>query len=133
VRDVAKVHAAVLAPGRGPRRYLAGGTFLGFADLVAGFAAVTGRRLPTITVPARMVLPVARVVQLVQRVTPVHIPAEFEGAYYCWCANRCDDTRTRQELGIAPRDLEVTLADSVRWLVAHGHISRRQAGQLATA
>jgi|Tabmets5t2r1_1033131.scaffolds.fasta_scaffold01291_4 dihydroflavonol-4-reductase len=133
VRDVAKVHAAVLAPGRGPRRYLASGTFLGFADLVAGFAAVTGRRLPTITLPARMVLPVARVVQLVQRVTPVHIPAEFEGAYYCWCANRCDDTKTRQELGIAPRDLEVTLADSVRWLVAHGHISRRQAGQLATA
>jgi uncharacterized protein YbjT (DUF2867 family) len=28
VRDVAAVHAAVLEPGRGPRRYLAGGTFL---------------------------------------------------------------------------------------------------------
>ena len=27
VRDVAKVHAAVLAPGRGSRRYLASGTF----------------------------------------------------------------------------------------------------------
>jgi hypothetical protein len=27
----------------------------------------------------------------------------------------------------------VTLVDSVRWLVAHGHISGRQAGQLATA
>jgi hypothetical protein len=35
VRDVAKVHAAVLEPGRGPRRYLAGGTFVGFADQVA--------------------------------------------------------------------------------------------------
>jgi hypothetical protein len=33
---------------------------------------------------------------------------------------------------LAPRDLEVTLADSVRWLVEQGHISRRQAGQLAT-
>ena len=80
VRDVAKVHAAVLAPGRGPRRYLASGTFLGFADLVAGFAAVTGRRLPNVTVPAPILLPVGRVVQLVQHLTPVHIPAEFEGA-----------------------------------------------------
>jgi dihydroflavonol-4-reductase len=37
VRDVAKVHAAVMEPGRGPRRYLAGGTFLRFADLIAGW------------------------------------------------------------------------------------------------
>jgi dihydroflavonol-4-reductase len=133
VRDVAKVHAAVLAPGRGPRRYLASGTFLRFADLVAGFAAVTGRRLPTITLPARTVLPVARVVQLIQRVTPVHIPVEFEGAYYCRCANRFDDTNTRHELGVTPRDLELTLADSVRWLFQQGHISRRQAGQLVTS
>jgi hypothetical protein len=30
------------------------------------------------------------------------------------------------------RDLQVTLAESVRWLVEHGHISGRQAGKLAT-
>jgi dihydroflavonol-4-reductase len=72
------------------------------------------------------------VVQLVQHVTPVHIPVEFEGAYFIGCAARCDDTKTPQELGVAPRDLQVTLADSVRWLVQQGHISRRQAGQLAT-
>jgi dihydroflavonol-4-reductase len=133
VRDVAKVHAAALEPGRGPRRYMASGTFLRFADLVAGFASVAGRRLPTITMPARMLLPVARVAQLVQLATPAHIPVEFEGAYFCRCANRCDDTKTRQELGVAPRDLEVTLADSVRWLAEHGHISHRQAGKLVPA
>jgi nucleoside-diphosphate-sugar epimerase len=132
VRDVAKIHAAVLEPGRGPRRYLASGTFVRPADLVAGFAAVTGRRLPTITMPARMLLPVARVVQLVQHVTPVHIPVEFEAIYFCRCASRCDDTKTRQELGVVPRDLLVTLADSVRWLVEQGHITAREAGMLAT-
>ena len=99
---------------------------------MAGFAAVTGRRLTSITLPVRMLLPVARAVQLVQHVTPVHIPMEFEGAYFSRCANRFDDTKTRQELGVTPRDLEVTLADSVRWLVEHGHISSRQAGQLAS-
>jgi dihydroflavonol-4-reductase len=30
--DVAKVHAAVLEPGRGPRRYIASSTFLRFAE-----------------------------------------------------------------------------------------------------
>jgi dihydroflavonol-4-reductase len=99
---------------------------------VAGFAAVTGRRLPTITMSARMLLPVARVVQLVQHVTPVHIPVEFEGAYFIGCAARCDDTKTHHELGVVPRELQVTLADSVRWLVQQGHITAREAGMLAT-
>jgi nucleoside-diphosphate-sugar epimerase len=132
VRDVAKIHAAVLEPGRGPRRYLASGTFARPADLVAGLAALTGRRLPTITMPARMLLPVARVVQLIQLATPVHIPVEFEAIYFCRCANRCDDTKTRQELDVVPRDLLVTLADSVRWLAQQGHITATEAGILAT-
>jgi hypothetical protein len=34
---------------------------------------------------------------------------------------------------VAPRDIQVTLVDSVRWLFDQGHISRRQAGQLITA
>jgi dihydroflavonol-4-reductase len=133
VRDVAAVHAAVLEPGRGPRRYLAGGTFVGFAEVVARLGAVTGRRrLRAVTVPAGMLLPPARAVGLVQRIVPVHIPFEFEAVYFCWCAARSDDTRTRTELGVAPRNIQVTLADSVRWLLEQGHISRRQAGQLAT-
>jgi hypothetical protein len=56
---------------------------------------------------------------------------EFEAIYFIRCAARSDDTRTRTELGVVPRDLQVTQADSVRWLVERGHISRRQAGQLA--
>jgi dihydroflavonol-4-reductase len=80
-----------------------------------------------------MLLPPARAVGLIQRIVPLHIPFESEGVYFCWCADRSDDTHTRTELGVAPRDLQVTLVDSVRWLFEQGHISRRQAGQLATA
>jgi dihydroflavonol-4-reductase len=112
---------------------MAGGTFLGFTDVVARLGEVTGRRrLRAVTVPAGMMLPPTRAVGLLQRIVPVHIPFEFEGAYFCWCAARSDDTCTRTELGVAPRDLQVTLVDSVRWLFEQGHISRRWAGQLAT-
>jgi dihydroflavonol-4-reductase len=105
---------------------------VGFADVVARVGAVTGRRLRAVTVPAGMLLPAGRAVGLIQRIVPVHIPVEFEGIYFIRCAARSDDTRTRTELGVVPRDLQVTLADSVRWLFEQGHISRRQAGQLAT-
>jgi dihydroflavonol-4-reductase len=65
---------------------------------VARLGAVTGRRrLRAVTVPAGLLLPVGRVVQLVQRVTPVHIPVEFEAVYF-----------------------------------EQGHITRRQAGHLAS-
>jgi hypothetical protein len=40
---------------------------------------------------------------------PVHIPVEFEGIYFYRRAVRSDDTRTRTELGVAPRDIQVTL------------------------
>jgi hypothetical protein len=42
-----------------------------------------------------------RAVGLIQRIVPVHLPVEFEGAYFCRCAARTDDTRTRTELGVA--------------------------------
>jgi dihydroflavonol-4-reductase len=133
VRDVAAVHAAVLEPGRGPRRYLASGTnAAGLPELMARLGTVTGRRLPAVTMPAGLLLPVGRAVQVLQRIVPFHIPAEFEGIYVAWCAARYDDTRTQRELGVAPRDLQATLADTVRWLVDQGHISPRQGGQLAT-
>jgi nucleoside-diphosphate-sugar epimerase len=133
VRDVAKVHAAVLEPGRGPRRYLASGTFVLLAELIASLGAVTGRRVRAVTAPAGMLLPVGRAVGVLQRVVPFHIPVELEAIYVCWCAAGYDDTRTRRELGMAPRDLQVTLTSAVRWLAEQGHLSPRQAGKLAAA
>jgi len=93
---------------------------VGFAEVMAPLRAAT--------VPAGMLLPAGRAVGLIQRIVPVHIPVEFEGIYFIRCAARSDDPRTRTGLGVAPRDLQVTLADSVRWLLEQGHIARRQAG-----
>ena len=80
-----------------------------------------------------MLLPAGWAVGLPQRIVPLHLPAEFDAICRCWCAARGGDTRTRAELGVAPRELPATLVQAVGWLVRQGHVARGQAGQLAAA
>jgi nucleoside-diphosphate-sugar epimerase len=70
-----------------------------------------------------------RPLDAVQRWLPFHIPATGEGARVLACATRFDDSPARDELGVQPRTLHDTLADTVRWLAESGHISRRLAGR----
>lgn len=128
VRDVARTHAAVLAPGRGPRRYIVPGNRLDGRTFVATLRAVTGRRGLSVSVPAAALLPFTWVASVAQRVLPFHVPAEYEGILITYNDTTYDDSRVRDEFGIEPRLLEATLRDSVRWLYEAGHISRRQAG-----
>lgn len=131
VRDVAQVHAAVMETGRGPRRYLASGTHLELREIVLGLAEVTGRKLSTRTVSVRWMLPAGRLADLAQRVLPFRLPLNFEGLHSLSLDARFDDSRTREELGYAPRDTRETFSDTVRWLLEQGRISAKQAGKLA--
>lgn len=131
VRDVARVHAAALSPGAGPRRYLVPGHFVDGRTMFAKLSAVTGRRLSRVVVPAAMLLPFAWAASKAQRVVPFHLPIEYEGVVITGYATRCDDSRARQDFGIQPRPLEETYRDTVRWLYRGGHLTARQAGVAA--
>jgi nucleoside-diphosphate-sugar epimerase len=131
VRDVALLHARVLEKGRGPRRYVATAHYATTRDFVGLIRELTGRRLPAIFVPAKAMLPALAPVGAVQRVWPWHIPAEYGGVYFLAFHPPVDDSLARIELGITPRDLEETLADSIRWLYEHNLVTAKQAGRLA--
>lgn len=131
VRDVAQVHAAVMESGRGPRRYLVPGRSLDGRTMFAALRAVTGRRLPNVILPAWMTLPITWIASRLQRITPFHIPLEYEGALITSYATRVDDSRAREELGVQPRPLEETYRDAIGWLHQTGRISARQAGRAA--
>lgn len=133
VRDTAALHAKLLGDeeiekqGRhfGPARYLS------TRRLIGTLREVTGRRLPTVFLPARTMLPVGALTSLIQPVWPYHIPAEYGGIYICVCDARVAEDAS-VPLGIRPRPVAETLADSVRWLHGTGLLTDRQAG-LATA
>ncbi|NJP33641.1 NAD-dependent epimerase/dehydratase family protein [Micromonospora thermarum] len=133
VRDLARLHAAVLESGRGPRRYLGPGRYVDTREYLDVLRRVTGRALPAVRLPAAAMLPVGALTGLVQRVTPVHLPAEYGAIYTCAVAGPVDTTATDRLLDGAAVPFERTVADTVAWLVATGRISPRQAGRLAAA
>lgn len=131
VRDVARLHAAVLRPGHGPGRYLGPGRYVSTREYVATVRRVTSRRLPTMYLPAVSMLPVGLLADLAQRVLPVDLPAEYGAIYTCRVARGVDTGATDRLLGTPGRPFERTVADTVRWLVAAGHLSSRRAGRAA--
>jgi dihydroflavonol-4-reductase len=131
VRDVAAVLAAVMAPGQGPRSYMVSGHYISMPDLIRALADLTGRRIPFATFPAWFLAAFGRAADFVQRRVRTRLPWDAEGIWVLNCAAQCDDSKTRSELGLEPRPLRETLADTVRWLVEVGRVSPREAGRLA--
>jgi dihydroflavonol-4-reductase len=132
VRDVAAVVAAVLEGGRGPRRYVVPGHHMDGDLLFGTIAKLTGRRLPRVQPPARVVLRGARLVERLNRVLPErwHIPADAEAAELAVRDTRFDTTATTRDLGVAARPFEETLRDTILWLVDFGVLKPKYAGRL---
>ena len=126
------MHAAVMEPGRGPRRYLATGENVPFARIYGLLRGITGRRLPAVRVPTAVGLASGLAADAAQRVVPFRMPINSGGAWLGSHAVAGDDRVTREELGVAFRAAPEAIADTVRWLHEAGHISARQAGRAAS-
>jgi dihydroflavonol-4-reductase len=124
VRDVAKVHAAVMEPGRGPRRYMIAGHYTGMPELTAVLREIAGHPGRIVVLPAGTAEAAGRLADLV----PGRVPLAFGGMWVVALEPHCDDSRTVQDLGVTPRDLRETLTDTVRWLAGQGHISLTRSG-----
>ena len=133
VRDVAAVLVAVIEPGRGPRSYLVAGHYISLPDLIRALADLSGRRIRFVILPRWFLAAFGRAADVAQRRLNARLPWQGEGIWVMNCAAHCDDSTTRNELGLEPRPLNETLADTVRWLVEVGHLTPREAGRLAAA
>jgi dihydroflavonol-4-reductase len=131
VRDVAAVLAAVMQPGLGPRSYMVTGRYVSMAGIIRTLADLTGRRIRFVIFPAWFLAGFGRTADVVQRRLRTRLPWSAESIWIMNCDAQCDDSKTREELHLDPRPLRDTFADSVRWLVAAGHLTRHEAGRLA--
>jgi dihydroflavonol-4-reductase len=123
VRDVAAALVRVMTPGEGQRRYLVGGHYISMPDLVRSLADLSGRRLPSVTLPSWFLAAFGRTADFAQRHVRAQLPWSGEGIWVLNCAARCDDSKTRTELAVDTRPLRDTLADTIDWLAEVGHVT----------
>ncbi len=113
VRDVAAVHAAIMEPGRGPRRYLAGGHLLTFDEIVDLLEQAGGKRIRRIPLSPGMFRGIGRMSDLISRLTPISAGLSYEAAWLLTAATPTDDSRTIAELGVRWRPIRESIFDAL--------------------
>lgn len=131
VRDVARILVAALEPGRGPRRYMAGGHFLTWAEEADLCERLLGRRVRRVWAPAPLVRAVARLLDLLKKVIDFDYPLTYEASQFVTRSVPCDSRAAVAELGVPFRPTEETLRDAIAWLLASGQLAPRHAPLLA--
>jgi dihydroflavonol-4-reductase len=122
VRDVAATHAAVMEPGRGPRRVIVTGHDLTSAELARRVAAAAGKTSRPLAVPAVLARGMGTVMDLVSRLPGAAVPVG-SGAISVLLGYPGADASSARALGLEFRPLEDTLRDTVAWLQDAGHYS----------
>ncbi|MHB8961247.1 MAG: SDR family NAD(P)-dependent oxidoreductase [Candidatus Limnocylindrales bacterium] len=113
VRDVAAVHAAVMEPGRGPRRYLCGGRMTAFDEVLDLLQTASGRRIRRVRIRKGVLLTIGRASDLVSKVVPMAPLLSYEAAWLLTSPARTDDSRTHDELGVQWRPLAETVRAAI--------------------
>ncbi len=130
VRDLARGIALAIEPGRGPRRYMAGGRWVSFEEWVDLLGAAGGRRLRVPQVPGAVLRGTGRLFESYARMRKSEPLMTYEQAVIMSQAAPTDDSALF-ELGVDYRPLEETIADFLRWAVAEGHIASDDAPEIA--
>lgn len=112
VRDLAALHAALLEPGRGPRRYTAGGHRVPASELATLLGEVAGTPMVAVPIPDTALRVAGTVLDRACRFLPFETPFTSAGMQYYTQMPVSDDSPSERELGITYRDPRETVADT---------------------
>jgi nucleoside-diphosphate-sugar epimerase len=118
VRDLAALHAALLEPGCGPRRYTAGGHRVSASELASLLGQVAGTPMVAVPIPDTALRVAGAVMDRAGRFLPFETPFTWAGMQYYTQMPASDDSPSEREFGITYRDPRETLADTFEALRA---------------
>ncbi len=120
VRDLAALHAALLEPGRGPRRYTAGGHRVPAAGLANLLGQVAETPMVAVPIPDTALRVAGAVLDRAGRFLPFDTPFTSAGMQYYTQMPASDDSPSEKELGITYRDPRDTVTDTIDALRSAG-------------
>ena len=112
VRDVAEVHARLMRPGRGPRRYLCGGVLMTFDEMVDALELGLQRPIRRVPVPMKVLLAAARAADFASRFVEMPAGLSFEAATLLTAGTPTDDSVTLRDLAMTWRPPQAAIVDS---------------------
>lgn len=112
-RDVAALHVALLEPGRGPRRYMAGGHRVSVSELASMFGEVADTPMVAVPVPDTIIRAAGAILDIATPYLPFSTPFTAAGMQYYTQMPASDDSPSEKELGITYRDPRETVADTI--------------------
>lgn len=133
VRDLAAIHLGVMQAGLGPRRFMAGGTYLDAGRLTDVFRRVTGNRILRIPVPGVGLRLLGSALDVVTGAVGWSTPLTRAAMDYYTQMPASDDAPVHDELGVTYRDVTETFGDCIASLAATGRITPAQAGRAVSA
>ncbi len=123
VRDIADMLAKAVEPGRGPRRYLAGGQYLSWIEWTDLLGEAAGVEVLRQEVSVQQMVDLGRQLdEQRQKGEVVDIPLSEEVALIMTGYVPTDDSGTLEDLGVSYRPLIETLGDTVDYLRSIGRL-----------
>lgn len=116
VRDLAALHVALLEPGRGPRRYMAGGRRVPVSELASMIGNAAGQTVVALPVPDVALRSAGRLLDVVGPYLPFETPINSAAMQYYTQMPASDDAPSRRDFGLTQRDPAETIADTLEGL-----------------
>jgi len=120
VREVAKAHVKAWHQGRSGERYLLGGEFASYLQVVALAGEMLNARVPDKPLPAWIVKAVAGAKSLLSAVTKQEPDLTPEGAALIIHSIRCNSDKAQRELDYRAVPLRDMVMDTIDWMSEKG-------------
>ncbi len=117
VRDVARGHMLACDRGRTGEVYILSGWQIKVLELKKLVQDVLGCRIVSVTIPMRMAKIGAKIMPLYYRLTKKTPKFTDYSLETLQSNSNVSSKKSKRELGYNPRDLAITIKDTVRWLV----------------
>ncbi|NLA34377.1 MAG: SDR family NAD(P)-dependent oxidoreductase, partial [Actinobacteria bacterium] len=132
VRDLAALNAALIEPGRGPRRVMCGGHLVTMELLAETLRDLTGRRFPVPRTPPGVLRGAGRLVDAVRAVVPFDSAMTYEAMALVTNWEGTDDASMRAA-GVRIRPLRDTFVESLSAWADAGLVTERHLGRFRPA